>query len=411
MILRRPKVGLILLAGAGMIALAPWIWVKSLEVRRWKQLERRVDQLRAELEARGGPRPVLRGTPIPGNAWDDYLPAIEAVPTADERLGETYRSEVLRQVVTAYAPLVDGLRRGTRRAEVRRFRIHERGPHFNDLEDGWPSRLLVLGDLAVFQARLLAQDDKPRQAAELLLEVCKYAEDVTRDGSSQAHWLGTNIASDAFIELDRLMMDGRLSAEDCRALEPELVQLDERLPGFDPVLLGLMEQIGTWMLNGYPVDKIPTPTCMLVRGLIDPGWRYGYSQPLLMVAAFDETESLLTPLLKAGSGSAAEETALLAKVAAGRDASLTGYVRVFLEHLPDSSHLRSTRAHLRVLRMAARYVATGEILELADPHGTKLHHGVDGNRIRFWSVGGDGIDHGGNMADRRDDILEIPLRR
>src|SRR5262245_42834732 len=60
------------------------IWRWSLEARRWNRLEARVDELRARADTRFRPRPVLRGQPLPGDAWEDYLPAIDSVEKMEE---------------------------------------------------------------------------------------------------------------------------------------------------------------------------------------------------------------------------------------------------------------------------------------------------------------------------------------
>ena len=41
-------------------------------------MEKRVGELISEARSRDARRPVLRGTAIPGNAWDDYGEAITA---------------------------------------------------------------------------------------------------------------------------------------------------------------------------------------------------------------------------------------------------------------------------------------------------------------------------------------------
>lgn len=371
----------LLLAAVALVAVASWIWLKSLELRRWKDLEQRVARLGAQADARCGPRPVLRGAPVPGNAWDDYLPAIEAVPTHEEWLDLDHQPAAKK-----HSAAVDAMRRGTRRAESRRIRIHERGPDFSDLEGGWPSRIMVLGCLAVEQAKLLTQDAKHGEAAGLLLDVCKYSQDVMGDGSYPAYWLGMNIASEALQELQSLMSQGRLSAEDCLALEPELAHLDAALPGFDPVILNLVERIGAWILSGHDVRKIPTPTCMLVGGLVKPGWRYGYSQAMQLVASFDETEALLSRLLQMDKVPFSEAKARLTGVEVDRDATKTPYVRVFLEHLPDPDSHRSLRTKFRLLRIAARYAADGSIPELKDPYGAIFSHELAQGLLSVWSA-------------------------
>jgi hypothetical protein len=58
---------------------------------------------------------------------------------------------------------------------------------------------------------------------------------------------------------------------------------------------------------------------------------------------------------------------------------------------------RTRRAELRLLRTAARYRATGELLKLDDPFGDVLLHSESQEAMTFWSVGPDGKDDGGKV--------------
>jgi hypothetical protein len=57
------------------------------------------------------------------------------------------------------------------------------------------------------------------------------------------------------------------------------------------------------------------------------------------------------------------------------------------------------KAQFRLLRAAAHYGATGEILKLEDPYGTVLGHAVTPVGMKFWSRGDDGVDDGGHTGD------------
>src|SRR5882672_10474046 len=43
---------------------------------RWSAMEKRMEEMIAEARSRDARRPVLQGTAIPGNAWDDYGEAV-----------------------------------------------------------------------------------------------------------------------------------------------------------------------------------------------------------------------------------------------------------------------------------------------------------------------------------------------
>jgi hypothetical protein len=58
-----------------------------------------------------------------------------------------------------------------------------------------------------------------------------------------------------------------------------------------------------------------------------------------------------------------------------------------------------------LIRIAAYYRATGEILPLKDPFGGTLLHSRSEKRMKFWSLGQDGHDDGGDPG--KDIVLEI----
>lgn len=58
---------------------------------------------------------------------------------------------------------------------------------------------------------------------------------------------------------------------------------------------------------------------------------------------------------------------------------------------------RQRRAEVLLLRSAARYRGTGELPQLEDPFGDRLHHSESQDRMTFWSAGPDGNDDGGNF--------------
>jgi hypothetical protein len=66
---------------------------------------------------------------------------------------------------------------------------------------------------------------------------------------------------------------------------------------------------------------------------------------------------------------------------------------------------RWERTSLRLIRVAARYQQSGEVLDLADPFGDRLKTLLEKGRLRLWSVSYDGVDNGGDQA--RDLVLQL----
>jgi hypothetical protein len=394
---------LLLVAGVAAVA-AIVIYFKALEHRRWSRLEERMARLRAEADARFCPRPVLRGAPISGDAWEDYVPAIDLVAKMGEyptiqmvavSSNEPSYDEI-RDLVEKYAAAVDGMRRGTRRAEVRRIRIHERG---TDPEDPWPRSASVLGELACCRARLLASEGKTREAVELQADVLKYAEDLSVDGSDIAFRLNQDLTRSAFIGVEFLLKSGGLTGEDCRVLACDLGSLDATFPRFATMLLGRLEYFGAWALRESPLDDLENVGCKPQGMVVSPGWREAYSQRLMKAAAFEQAEALYAGLRSTDGGSPSADAGWRTKIRAERDASKNTYFRLFVrpEEIPDARLFRDLRARLRLLRLAAHWRATGEFLELEDPHGTKFAHAIEPpDRMKFWGL---------------DQSLEIPLGR
>src|SRR4029077_2818529 len=65
-------------AGAGFILLlvCDALWIRWVAARRYARMETGVRALHQETLARNVPRRVLRGEPVPGNAWEDYRCAL-----------------------------------------------------------------------------------------------------------------------------------------------------------------------------------------------------------------------------------------------------------------------------------------------------------------------------------------------
>jgi hypothetical protein len=402
---RKTRTPLLLLGAAVAVALTIFIYFKFLEQRRWKQVERRVAQLRAEADARFRPRPVLRGTAVPGDAWEDYRPAIDLVAKMEEystlqmysvSSGEP-RFDSIRNLLQEYAPAVDGMQRGTRRAEVRRVRFDEQARYS---DDDALRPIMTLGHLAACRARWLAAEGRTREATELELDLCKYAQDVAADGSQIAFELSYSLTSVGLVGLEYLLTQGGLAAEDCRTMDRDLDLLDASFPRLGTFLLGKLEYFGSWMLKRGCLEELRGLGCVPRGAEVAPGWREAYSARLFLATAFDQTDALFAGLLPTDEGSLSDGNARREKATADLGDSgnwlYTGFTRN--DRMPEASQFRSPRTRLRLLRAAAHWRATGEFLELDDPMGTKLSHSIVlPDKLKFWGEG--------------DNSLEIQLRR
>ncbi len=413
-----PRVIWILLGGAVLAVAGSWAVFKALEAARWARLERRVSEIRAELDARCGPRPVLRGAPVPGNAWDEYVPAIDLASSMEltDEFGwlQAYAGspsepdfDRIRPTLTRYQPALDRMRSGTHRAESRRVQLHEREQFLADWGGPWLQGAAGLAYLGSCRARLLASEGKTGEATELLLDVAKFGQDVTNDGSLIAYNLGEDITRHALLGMEALLNRGRLSAEDARQMDRELGRLDSTFPRLAPWLLSRLDYFGSWALSGHLPEELRGIGCVMHGQRLEPGWRELFSERLMKCAAFERSDGVVAQLLKTDELSYTAEFARRDRIWAELDQAKNWVFRAFAKTLPSARPLRGLRTRLRMVRGAAHYRATGEFLDLEDPLGTKLLRKVEGDRVRIWGVGENGSDDGG--LEQTDDIaVDVP---
>jgi hypothetical protein len=221
-ILRLFLLGVLLVLGAG------HLWNRSVESRRGSRIEQRVAELRGEAEARCRAHPLLRGSPISGNAWDDYLEAIEIMKGQDlseiskfaSRLPDADRTKA-EAALRPFGAAPDLMQMGTRRVESRRVRIHEEEQPFTFGLDIPLGRTLCLSEAAVCRARFLPEEGMTHQAAELLLDCCRFGQDVVNDGSLCSEWIGASVCRQALIGLKEVLCSGRVAPDGLRQIDGE----------------------------------------------------------------------------------------------------------------------------------------------------------------------------------------------
>jgi hypothetical protein len=385
-------------------------------------LKVRVAQLHAELDSLGGPRPTLRGSPVPGNAWDDYFQGIlEAARIENLPLLRKYAyrlkdgdPELVRPVLLAHGSAVDWMQRGTHRSEVHRVRFHEEEEPFALADDKTRlGKTFSVNILALCRARFLEEAGKDHDALVLLLDLCMFGRDVAADGSTIAHMTGLGICSYAVYELKELLDRGKLSTADCLQMDRELGQLDDAFPGLSSARLGELEWFGERVLEGGYLSVILKGKALPQEAR--PGWRHAFSVRLMELAAFEESDAMLAAMRDADSGLYSDEKARWQRFQKEAVASKNAMARMFLPMASTSTrHIREFMTKVRLLRTAAHFRATGEILELADPLGTTLLHRLEPMGLRIWGVGRDGKDDGGKGEWERngdDIVLEIARRK
>jgi hypothetical protein len=365
-------------------------------------MEARLAELEAERAAEHRPRPVLRGKAVPGNAWTSYGDAIRSdtlqpsakVPQYLEGSGgSTSLTELLGWASAASGPLVT-LRAGTQRAEVRPTLDfnHRFTPRVDDLVDpsgAWRDGTRNLPLAAAVLARGLLDEGKGAQAAEMLLDLCQFGRDTFENGAWETERVGVWVLDLMARELRDAVKTRKLAPEVLLNIDRELAILEEGWPDGRPALRNHVLAFGRgceqeaaegslWYQNGGQ------------RSLHT--WRFGYSSRLRAAATFLRADGWYRGL--EGESLWAWPDPVLSDALDNRFDYLKG----------------APRTRLGLVRIAAHFRATGEVLSLRDPFGDRLKTALTADRLRVWSVGWNHADDGGNgdWSERgKDVVLEV----
>lgn len=398
-------IGSVLLLGA-----AGAIWTSIVADRRTVAMEQDLAAMRGEIEKNAPLRSPRRGEQLQGNAWDDHTQALAAIPRSMRNQvfsvfnnNETLSPEDWGKLLASGESAVDHLRRGLRR---------QPGGYPYVWEDGVTGKSPSLVDchtLAMFAAilaRRSLREGKPREAAERLTEICRFAQDL----STRAPWVHSMIARSmddlAFFEIREVVKSKGLSRDDLEAIDRDLEQLAREWPDLE------VSAVVEVMMRGYELLKprsVRHPEwCVSVAD----AWRFGFSPRLVEVDAFEELRAIARELEGIGRRPWSEardiSRTLENRMLENRNPLVRG---VFLWKASSFETDRELRANLQLLRAAVRFRATGEAAALDDPFGRKLRMAGQGDRLKVWSVGPDGVDDGGVGDWRRsmgkDIVLEV----
>lgn len=359
-------------------------------------MERRVLELEAEDASRNASRPVLRGTPVPGDAWEDYeraMASLEHFPDTEllagfaERTGKATEQRVA-EIVSAQEEALRTFRQGTRRGTARHAGIHPRVAHEFSEDAFGNGALHALTVLALSQARLLDNGRHLLESVELLLDLAQLESDVGRIPTPFAETLGNLYFQKTVVELGRRVLWA--GAPLLEQIERELAILDASFPEHGPALRGQVEHVGRLMLEDKYLQHLlgdtPRPPRMTILS-----WREGYSWELVEAAAFDQADAWLPRLEQIDRSDWKDAKRLWEEVY--KDSSDSH--NVLITGFPWGADLpgvlrRKNLARIRFLRIAAHFRRTGEILELADPFGDRIGVETSGTHLRCWSKSEDG---------------------
>jgi hypothetical protein len=245
---------------------------------------------------------------------------------------------------------------------------------------------------ARLQARRLVLESKPLEAAELLLDIMQFWRDMLSHSTLSIASRSTLEANIVNEDLREIVCAAPLSAADLREIERQLDVLDSAYPSAVPLWTNEL------LILGYDLKQPGGGSSGGPSVRASELWRYGFSTRIAAADAFFRTEEMVKIWME-------QEWRSWDPQKDPRQFNARAPVNPFFDHalnrfMVGTGTCRFGLVPLRLLRVAARFRATGEWLDLDDPLGDKLHHTIDGNRLKAWSVGPDGKDDGGHVGDQ-----------
>lgn len=349
-----------------------------------------------ELKSAPIDRPSLRGSAEPGNAWDDYTPALDEVkafpnankffelvrrdPKADPELGKT--------ALTGLAKAIDGMHRGAGRAGSRFPYEWDKGAAM-----GVPNLIPSsnMANLLVLKARFLAEEGKARESAGVLLDVLQFGRDLAGDGLLISEMLGYSMLSIGMSEIRELLEAEKFDKPALEEIDRGLAILEGSLPNHAQTLKNDM------LLLGGVADAAITGT-----------WG---PQRFMFACAVEDGIRMTDRAAKTDSMPWAEAEKEYKAIEAEMEKSWNPILKMATPSTTRTNQtIRQRRAQIRILRTAVHLLAVGELLDLDDPFGTKLKTVKSGTGLKIWSLGLNGIDDGGIgdwKGNEKDIVLEL----
>jgi len=384
--------------------------------RRWERMQAACRNQAAEGRARDPRRTVLRGEPLPGNAWDDYAEAQAMLKAARFPYSEIdyveHPESIDREAVQVWIeprlPILDKALRGTRRSECRNPRDWE-GPPRSDINPWY------LTAPALCRSRQLVEQSCVRSAVELLLDVIRMNGDLARGGTWMRAYSPLWEQRRCLTELKALMATGVLDSDLLRQIARELEILEGDLPAFGEGMLLQGMDIGFQVLRAESVEGYLKEIEGRDRPI--PFWQRGDLGRLTLVNWYELHKTTGAKIAEGDAKPWPEASAATREASAELSASGNFFLKLWgssngkVDYLPIHRVFRDGLAQMRLLRAAVAYRADGALPDADDPYGGKLRWSKKGHVFRIWSRGVDGMDDGGsgdwNPKSGRDIVLEV----
>jgi hypothetical protein len=262
----------------------------------------------------------------------------------------------------------------------------------------------------VCRSRLLVEEGKLREAAELLLDTCQFARDLGYNQVLISEMISIAIAGLAIDELRDVILSGKLSKDDLVEVARELEILYGSFPRNGHSMMNEAMAAGYWFQKwdgniqdlNYVGESRVNATYFL--------WRTVFTQRLICADAYFIELEYMKRIAAADEESWAVVEAVGSKAQVETSKLKNPIAQTMVPGLFSSSRPgRERRTHLQLLRAAAHYRATGQVPDLEDPFGARLLASEQGGKVKVWSVGQDRLDGGGNGGWKPKDGPDIVL--
>jgi hypothetical protein len=292
---------------------------------------------------------------------------------------------VLADIAGMMARIHEGSRKSV--AAPSEFPPHWRGD--------WDADVLgFLLNCSVLTSRVRRGQSRPQEAAVVLLDFLPLFRFWSESGSDEVRQQAMDSLPVLLEELRDLVSTDPLPPESLRQIEVEAGLCEQTLhfPHGDQE-----RRLARWS------ETLPTSDLQDVTRYeaVSFRWRYLLPERLMRADAFEFCERHAHGFRDCGGESFLELRSRIENEWAEAERSGNPIIRYFTGSLFNQStgwEAFAIQARLRLLRCAARYRVSGELLDLGDPFGTKIRHDGSGPRMKFWSLGPDGRDDGGDPA-------------
>jgi hypothetical protein len=379
-----------------------YVWINRIADQRWAAAEVRIRALSTAF-----PEADSRRETVTDSAKDNQIHLVAAIRlAAPQRNGIDEARRLMAERKGGDAPAVvldeaqeflDQLRRGGRRIAANPSDFPPRW------HGDWDQTTLVyMMYCGVLRSRQQRERKAPFDAAETLLNSLQLARFWAISGQAYNRTLALECILPSLEELRELISIEPLAPGEFRRLERELEPLDEALHS---PLIGLEAALARWAEGLEGID-------LKSSGLLDGAayrWRFLLPGRLMKAEALEFWDGQVRRLLEReskGYAEVLEQRGMTLEEAFESRNPIIRHSHNFIEARGWIELLRM--AQLRLLRIAAHYRATGDIPDLQDPFGSVVLHAEKGPRMKFWSLGADGRDDGGD-GGREDRWYSAPL--